>query len=112
MQVKAKHKYRGPTTKGNSFSPAAQGCSCVVKRPRTLPIRNDTHCIDTSFGNLTPSCRCLAFFSREYYFEGSGTGKLVSVDKYAIEISINSGKSEKKGIPQKYYLFSENIPPG
>ena len=71
MQVKEKHKYRGPTTKLNSFSPAARGCSRVVKRPRTLPIRNDTHCIDTSFGNLAPSCRCLAFFfSRKYYFEG------------------------------------------
>ena len=33
-----------------------------------------------------------------------GTGKLVSVDKYATEMSINSGKSEKKGILQKYYL--------
>ena len=41
------------------------------------------------------------FFSRKYYFEGPATGKLVSVDKYATEISINSGKSEKKGIPQK-----------
>ena len=46
------------------------------------------------------------------YFEGPGTGKLVSVDKYAIAISINSGKREKKGIPLKYYLFFENIPPG
>ena len=42
---------------------------------------------------------------RKYYFEGSGTGKLVSVDKYATEISSNSSKSEKKGIPQTYYLF-------
>ena len=36
------------------------------------------------------------FFSRKYYFEGPyqsrpGTGKLVSVDKYATEMSINSG---------------------
>ena len=42
--------------------------------------------------------------SCEYYFEGPGTGKLVSVDKCS-EISINSGKSDKQEIPQKYYLF-------
>ena len=54
------------------------------------------------------------YFPRKYYFEGPGAGKLVSVDKYVTELSTNSGKSEKKGIPQKYYLklFSENIPPG
>ena len=43
-------------------------------------------------------------FFPQVLLEGPGTGKLVSVDKYATEMSINSGKSEKKGIPQKYYL--------
>ena len=47
----------------------------------------------------------LSVLSRKYYFGGPGTGHLVSVEKYATEISINSGKSEKKGIPQKYRHF-------
>ena len=44
------------------FSFHLQGCSCVLKRPPTLPTSKDSHCNDKRFGNLPPSFRSLAFF--------------------------------------------------
>ena len=60
MQVKEKHKYRPQ----NVIRFHLQGCSCVLKRPPTLPTSEDTHSNDKHFGNLPPSFRSLAFFLR------------------------------------------------
>ena len=58
MQVKEKHKYQPQ----NVIRFHLQGCSCVLKRPPTLPTSKDSHCNDKRFGNLPPSFRSLAFF--------------------------------------------------
>ena len=48
MQVKAKHKYRPQ----NLFRFHLQGCSCVLKRPPTLPRSKNTHYNDCKRYNV------------------------------------------------------------
>ena len=79
------------------------------KRPPTLPMRKDTHCIDKCFGNLPPSFRSLEFFL------GSMTVKslaLVSVNKWYKNFREFRQKREKGNTSKGITFFSENIPPG
>ena len=100
--MKEKHKYRPK----NLIRFHLQGCSCVLKRPLTLPTSKDTHCNDKRFGNLPPSFRSLSFFLR------SITVKSLALWEWTngTEIFGNSGKRGKKEIPRKVLPFSENFP--
>ena len=95
--VKEKHKYRPK----NLIRFHLQGCSCVLKRPLTLPTSKDTHCNDKRFGNLPPSFRSLSFFLR------SITVKSLALYEWTngTEIFGNSGKSGKNEIPRKVLPF-------
>lgn len=67
MQVKGKHKYG----RQNLILTHQPGCSCVLKRPPTLPMRKNTHFIEKCFGNPPPSL----FSPLVFYREEPGTGK-------------------------------------
>ena len=69
--VKEKHKYQPQ----NVIRFHLQGCSCVLKRPPTLPTSKESHCNDKRFGNLPPSFRSIAFL----FFLGSITVKSLAL---------------------------------
>ena len=104
----SKRRTQVPTTK--LYFLHLQGCSCVLKRPPTLPMRKDTHCIVKRFGNLPLSFRSLVFFL------GSITVRsleLVSVDKCFRNFrEFDPVKARKTEYLKNYYLFPENIPLG
>ena len=103
MQVKEKQKYRPQ----NVIRFHLQGCCCVLKRPPTLPTSKDSHCNDKRFGNLPPSFRSLAFYfgsiSRAWHCK---SGEMVQ------KFSGIPVKARKRKYLERYYLFSENFPPG
>ena len=91
--LECERKTQVPTTKIRFH---LQGCSCVLKRPPTLPTGKDTHNNDKRFGNLLPS-----FLSRKYTVKSLALYERTN----GTEIFGNSGKSGKKEIPRKVLPF-------
>ena len=75
-----------------------------------IPMRKDTHCIDKRFGNLPLSFMQIFSTLSRNHREMPGTGKFrQTVQKFPGMIPV---KVRKRKYLERYYLFTENIPPG